>query len=261
MWYLYKTTNKINNKFYIGVHHSRDIKNDAYLGSGPLIRKAIKKYERQNFIREILGEFYDKNEAFLAERIAVSAEVINDQQTYNLKLGGDGGWISNLWLKDGEIFARPKSGGAALKMHKNDHRIISGEYVYFRQGKILVRDEDNNKFMVDADDPRIRKSVFNLTDGTTTVRDTNGNTFRVSVDDPRLISGEIVGHRKGTTHTLKTRSKLQEYTAEKNSRFGAKWMFNDELGISTTIGHSEVQGLIDAGWKLGRKKSYKGKSK
>ena len=261
MWYLYKTINRVNNKFYIGVHHSNDIENDKYLGSGPLIQNAIKKYGRQNFIREILGEFDDRDEAFSAERTAVSTEVINDRQSYNLKLGGAGGWVSDMWLKEGEIFARPKSGGQVMKMHKHDPRISSGEYVYFRQGKILARDHSNNKFMVDVNDPRIGKSVFNLTDGTTTVRDVNGNTFRVSVDDPRLLCGEVVGHRKGTTHTSAAIHKLQQHTGSKNSRFRSKWMFNDELQISTTVKHDDVRAFTNEGWELGRKRSYKGKTK
>lgn len=34
---VYKTTNLINKKIYIGVHSTRDI-NDSYLGSGKLLR-------------------------------------------------------------------------------------------------------------------------------------------------------------------------------------------------------------------------------
>lgn len=44
MYYLYKTTNLINHKYYIGVHYSEDIDNDDYLGSGKHLKSAIKKY-------------------------------------------------------------------------------------------------------------------------------------------------------------------------------------------------------------------------
>ena len=48
---IYKISNLINNKFYIG----QDIKNNPkYFGSGKLITVAIKKYGKENFKKEIL---------------------------------------------------------------------------------------------------------------------------------------------------------------------------------------------------------------
>ena len=40
-YYIYETTNNINNKKYIGKHYGEI--DDSYLGSGILIKKAIKK--------------------------------------------------------------------------------------------------------------------------------------------------------------------------------------------------------------------------
>lgn len=48
---IYKTTNLINGKIYIG----QDSKNkNGYLGSGQNIKRAIKKYGKQNFKKEII---------------------------------------------------------------------------------------------------------------------------------------------------------------------------------------------------------------
>jgi hypothetical protein len=48
---IYKTTNTINNKIYIGkaIHN-----NPKYLGSGLLLNRAIKKYGREMFVREVI---------------------------------------------------------------------------------------------------------------------------------------------------------------------------------------------------------------
>lgn len=50
---VYLTTNLVNNKIYIGVHSTYDL-NDDYLGSGFALKKAINKYGKEKFKREIL---------------------------------------------------------------------------------------------------------------------------------------------------------------------------------------------------------------
>ena len=50
---VYKTTNLINGKQYIGSHYTKNIE-DGYLGSGFALKLALKKYTRNNFKREIL---------------------------------------------------------------------------------------------------------------------------------------------------------------------------------------------------------------
>ena len=88
---IYKVVNKINDKSYIGYHQTNDI-NDEYLGSGKLLKKAIKKYGKENFAKEILYVFPNKDEALLKEAEIVNTEFVNDKTTYNLKVGGEGGW-------------------------------------------------------------------------------------------------------------------------------------------------------------------------
>ena len=88
MYYIiYKTTNLINGKYYIGKHRTKDL-NDGYLGSGKKLKYAVKKYGIENFHREILLECSSEEQMNLAERILVVPDPIN----YNLTDGGSGGY-------------------------------------------------------------------------------------------------------------------------------------------------------------------------
>lgn len=51
--YVYLITNKINNKKYVGLRAS-PVFDETYWGSGILIKRAIEKYGKENFFREIL---------------------------------------------------------------------------------------------------------------------------------------------------------------------------------------------------------------
>jgi hypothetical protein len=60
MFYIvYKTINLVNNKFYIGKHTQNldPYQFDGYYGSGSQIINAVKKYGKENFIRETLFVF------------------------------------------------------------------------------------------------------------------------------------------------------------------------------------------------------------
>jgi len=88
---IYEITNKITNKKYRGAHATHNL-DDGYLGSGRLIKKAILKYGVENFERTILCECDSVESMFEQEALYVNAEWVNDSSTYNLKVGGEGGW-------------------------------------------------------------------------------------------------------------------------------------------------------------------------
>jgi group I intron endonuclease len=93
-WILYQTTNNLNGKIYVGVHKVADTtRSRRYVGSGNRIRAAIKKYGRENFVRETLSEFSCLEDAYSAEAEMVTQEFIERSDTYNICLGGYGGGI------------------------------------------------------------------------------------------------------------------------------------------------------------------------
>jgi hypothetical protein len=66
--YTYITTNLINNKRYVGDRSCNcDPEKDKYLGSGTALKLAMKKYNKENFQKEILEFFDTKQEAFEAQ--------------------------------------------------------------------------------------------------------------------------------------------------------------------------------------------------
>lgn len=91
--FVYKTTNTINGKIYIGVHSTKNL-DDGYIGSGNQIRQAISKYGKPNFKREIIKFFDTQEEAYTFEAKIVDESFIENQNTYNVALGGHPG---NSW--------------------------------------------------------------------------------------------------------------------------------------------------------------------
>jgi group I intron endonuclease len=99
-WILYKTTNLINGKIYVGVHKLADTsKSRNYIGSGLSLKLAIEKYGRKNFTRATLAEFNSIEEAYIAEAELVTQEFVNQEDTYNISLGGRGGGIQTPEIK------------------------------------------------------------------------------------------------------------------------------------------------------------------
>ena len=98
---LYMTTNLVNNKIYIGVHSSVNLK-DRYIGCGIYYRscvseqmcgqskfaRSVVKYGLNNFKRENLLYFSTGSEAYEFESIVVTSEFVNRDYVLNSTTGG-----------------------------------------------------------------------------------------------------------------------------------------------------------------------------
>jgi group I intron endonuclease len=87
---IYKITNTKNGKIYIGKHQTLNV-NDSYYGSGVALERAIKKYGKRWFTKEVLYIFDNELEMNEKEKELVNEEFISTNQTYNLGVGGEGG--------------------------------------------------------------------------------------------------------------------------------------------------------------------------
>lgn len=185
---LYKTTNLINNKIYIGVHSTNDL-NDGYLGSGLAITHAIKKYGKENFKRDILQEFDTREEALLEEVKIVDGDFIRQRDNYNTNTGGGHNWYGMVSVKD--------EAGNTFQVAKDDPRYLSGELVGIASGKILTKNKNGNIIQVSIDDPRyLSGELVPFSSGMVSVKNKDGNAMQVSVDDPRYLSRELVSVNK-----------------------------------------------------------------
>lgn len=83
LYLIYKIKNLINGKIYVGKHKTTD-ENDSYMGSGKLIKNAVRKYGRENFKKDILFCAFS-----WADASSIEYEFINSYnhcELYNLVL-------------------------------------------------------------------------------------------------------------------------------------------------------------------------------
>lgn len=125
MYTVYRITNRLNGKYYIGVHKT-GYPNDSYFGSGLAILAAIKKYGKQNFVKAVLFVFDNAEDAYNKE-----IELTNDFHkfdTYNMRRGGVGGFTrdnalkgalaANLKIDKSARVASGKKGGISTVLRK-----------------------------------------------------------------------------------------------------------------------------------------------
>lgn len=138
--YIYKITNLINNKKYIGKHNGNK---PDYMGSGILLKHAIKKYGIKNFIKEILCECNTEDELCKMEKFYINVEdAVNNPNYYNMHAGGQGGFIEK----------KPGVMSTAMKTYWNN---LSEEAKFERTKNIGIYDKRGNK------NPKARRAEIN----------------------------------------------------------------------------------------------------
>ena len=124
---IYKTTNLINGKIYIG----KDSKNNPkYLGSGIIIISAIKKYGKENFKKEILEKCDDFNKLNEREIFWIKeCDSTNLKIGYNIRHGGDNNLAFDYKSRNKRI-SESLTGRAFSEEHKKNiklnHHDVSG---------------------------------------------------------------------------------------------------------------------------------------
>lgn len=283
--YLYKITNLLNNKIYIGIHSTNNL-DDGYMGSSKSLNEDYEVYGIHNFKKEIIQFFSSRDELSDAERSLVDDNFIKRCDTYNVAIGGDynyGALIGTVTVRDcnGKCYHVPKddprylsgelidiSKGMVSVVDKNgkrfqvpitDSRYLSGELVSTSKGMINVKNKQGKIMRVSIDDSRyLSGELIPILKGKHLVKDKEGNVLLVDITDERYISGELVSFWKGRKHSKETIQKLKQSKncGNKNSHYGTCWIYNEELKENKAISKDLLDDFIKNGWKKGRKMLY-----
>lgn len=191
--YIYITTNLVNGKKYIGKHYGEE--NDSYLGSGTLLKKAIQKYGKENFKKEILYISQNDEENSLKEKEFIEAfQATERKDFYNIHEGGNGGNTTAGWTEE---------------QHKEFSKKMSEKY----------KGEGNPRYGT------------HLTEETKEKIRNNRDTSYMQTEEYRKKMSEAVSGEKngmyGKHHTEESKKKMSENSkgktaGEKNGMYGMK---------------------------------------
>lgn len=102
--FIYKTTNLLSGKYYIGMHSTDDL-NDGYMGSGKRLKCSLNKYGKENHKVENLEFLNSREELKKREEDIVNLNEIAKESCMNLMTGGQGGFVSEESQKKRSIAA------------------------------------------------------------------------------------------------------------------------------------------------------------
>lgn len=104
--FVYYTKNLVNDKIYIGQRTTSNL-DDGYLGSGKLLKQAIRKYGKENFNRRICCFVNSKEDLNEAEKYWIAWWESTKNGGYNIANGGQGG---NLGEKVNKLISEKAKG-------------------------------------------------------------------------------------------------------------------------------------------------------
>lgn len=133
--FIYMTTNLVNGMKYIGkCEYARSNGWEDYLGSGKILKHAIKKYGRTNFKREILIEASTAEELDMLEQYYIAGyDACNSDEFYNIATGGEGGntrrgYTEEQYQEYCKKFSKPKElNGMYGKKHSEKSKRQDGD--------------------------------------------------------------------------------------------------------------------------------------
>lgn len=209
---IYKITNKVNGKIYIGSHKTKNL-NDGYMGSGKYLKRAIVKHGLENFEKEILHIFDTPELMYNKEAEIVNEDFLSDENTYNLRKGGYGGF--DYINKNPNIFL-------------TDKRLNS-----------LMPIEMTRKIYIEK--------FYNDNDFAKKVKNNLKTATRISQEKNPLGTFYGKKHSEQTKKIIGEKNSIN-HIGEKNSQYNTMWITNGVINKKISKNES-----IPKGWNKGRK--------
>lgn len=209
---VYKITNNINGKVYVGAHVTDDL-DDDYMGSGIHIARAIKKHGLDNFTKEILHTFDSVEEMYAKEAEIVNEDFVKRKDTYNMVVGGKGG------------FEYVNQNGLNLGFkHINENGLSLG-FKYINDNKLSPRFDSTKQ----SEFAKRRWAKFS----------------------PEERGKEAhKGHTEDTYSKISATLK-QKYSTSSHHLKGKAWVYNPATKKQKSVLKEEIQTFLEQGWVRG----------
>lgn len=218
---IYKITNLVTRKIYIGKHQTSNL-DDGYMGSGKHLKRAITKYGIENFHKEILFVFDNETDMNSKEAEIVDHVFVLREDTYNICVGGQGGF-SHI-NKNSELIAKRDTYDNKLAGRLAANEVIKQKYGTTNVVAEKLKSDENFK-----------------------------TEFRKKVSDGLKCRYKTEPHPwKGKNHSDETRQKMSKSknVGSSNPQFGTMWITN---GYEDMKIKKDIDNMPD-GWYKGRKK-------
>lgn len=236
---VYKTTNLINGKFYIGQDSNN---NPEYIGSGTVLKQAIKKYGKENFKKEILE--HCENQDHLNEREKYWIKKTNAlRDGYNLAEGGFG--VSNMSDEIKEKISKSKKGIRPSEETKRKRSLAMRGKTHTEETKRKLSEAHRGKKLSKEHRQKLRKAHLGKTlpDETKKKISEKSKLRKHSEKTKQKISKAHIGKK----HSEETKRKIGE--ASSNRKISEE---HKKILLSYAIGNQ---------WNVGRKHTEEAKRK
>ncbi len=233
--YIYKTTNLVSGKIYIGQKHSGKFLGQSYLGSGRCVKEAIKHYGKKNFKVELLEEVETK-------------ELMDEREIY---------WISYYHATNKEIGYNLSEGGLVNRTLVGENNPFYGKH-HTKESRRKNSESCKGRVAwnkgLTKDDPRVAKYSNSIKKSLQENGSHAKDTIWIHLDskDKMIKPNELEMYL--SSGWLLGRSELSKESCERHSKAILGRIRINNGDIEKNVKSDEIQLYLESGWIRGRLK-------